>query len=414
MTTRLWTVVLAVVGIVGLMASAGLAAAATINVPADYASIQEAVDAASGGDEILVGPGTYTSTQDGHVVDMQGKAITLRSTGGAAVTIIDGEGARRGIACFSGETADTAIEGFTITGGSSGGIYCNQSSPTITGCTITDNTSSGADGSDGGIYSTANSNPTLTDTIVCGNSGDQIYGPWTDGGWTLIWDACEDCNGNGVDDADDILSGTSFDVDQDGIPDECECDCDGDGVTDPLEILNGTQQDIDGNGHPDECEDCDGDGIPDEVAIAQGWVPDCNGNLLPDSCDIESGVETDCNGNGFLDSCEFEDDPSTDCNTDGVLDACQLDDPLLNCNSNNTLDSCEIADGTVDDIDGDGIPDECDCLADLDGDGFVATDDLLLVISQFGLKGGSADLDYDGVVGVGDLLTLISTWGPCP
>ena len=145
------------VGVMAL-ALASAAGAATINVPADYASIQEAVDAASDGDEIRVAPGTYTSTQDGHVVDMQGKAITLRSTGGAAVTIIDGEGARRGIACFSGETADTAIEGFTITGGRSigfdyngdgdidwweddgGGIFCYyNSSPTITDCTQTNN-----------------------------------------------------------------------------------------------------------------------------------------------------------------------------------------------------------------------------------------------------------------------------------
>jgi len=49
-----------------------------------------------------------------------------------------------------------------------------------------------------------------------------------------------------------------------------------------------------------------------------------------------------------------------------------------------------------------------------DGDGFGATDYLLLVISQFGLKGGSAYINHDGVVGVSDLLTLISDWGPCP
>ena len=83
--------------IVAMLMLAGTSFAATINVPADYTTIQAAVDAASNGDEILVAPGTYTSTQDGHVVDMKAKAITLRSTDGAAVTIIDGQNARRGL-----------------------------------------------------------------------------------------------------------------------------------------------------------------------------------------------------------------------------------------------------------------------------------------------------------------------------
>jgi len=41
-----------------------------------------------------------------------------------------------------------------------------------------------------------------------------------------------DCNVNGVDDAVDIAAGTSADVDQDGVPDECGCvaDLDGDGA----------------------------------------------------------------------------------------------------------------------------------------------------------------------------------------
>ena len=87
---------------------------------------------------------------------------------------------------------------------------------------------------------------------------------------------------------------------------------------------------------------------------------------------------------------------------------------MLNCNANDAIDSCEIADGSADDVDGNGVPDECDCLADLNANGFVDTDDLLFVISQFGLEGGSADIDHDGVVGVSDLLELISQWGPCP
>ena len=73
---------------------------------ADFDNIQAAVDAASDGDEIVVMPGTYTSTQDAHVVNMLGKAVTLRSVSPSnadvvAATIIDGENSRRGIACFN-------------------------------------------------------------------------------------------------------------------------------------------------------------------------------------------------------------------------------------------------------------------------------------------------------------------------
>ncbi len=78
---------------------------------ADFDNIQDAIDAASDGDEIVVMPGTYTSTA-GEVVNMVGKAVWLHSSGGAEVTIIDGEGTRRGILCENGETLNTVIEGF--------------------------------------------------------------------------------------------------------------------------------------------------------------------------------------------------------------------------------------------------------------------------------------------------------------
>ena len=57
-----------------------------INVgPGD--SIQAAIVAAVDGDEIVVAPGTYFET-----INFIGKAVTLRSSGGAEVTTIDGTG----------------------------------------------------------------------------------------------------------------------------------------------------------------------------------------------------------------------------------------------------------------------------------------------------------------------------------
>ena len=110
--------------IVAMLVLAGTSFAATINVPGDYATIQAAVDAAVDGDAIEVGPGTYTSSSS-VVVSCYDKSITLSSTDGPLVTIIDGEDARRGVV-LNGQQSDVIVEGFTVqncyTGGGGGGV----------------------------------------------------------------------------------------------------------------------------------------------------------------------------------------------------------------------------------------------------------------------------------------------------
>ena len=59
----------------------GVVAAEIHHVPADFPTIQYAIGAALDGDEIIVAPGTYTSTAD-EVVDMRGKEIWLHSSNG--------------------------------------------------------------------------------------------------------------------------------------------------------------------------------------------------------------------------------------------------------------------------------------------------------------------------------------------
>jgi hypothetical protein len=102
---------------------------------ADFDNIQAAIDAASDGDEIVVMPGTYTSTVD-EVVDMLGKEIWLHSSKGEQVTIIYAQVTRRGINCSNGETSNTIIEGFSIIGGYAsigGGTTC-EGNPCPTSC----------------------------------------------------------------------------------------------------------------------------------------------------------------------------------------------------------------------------------------------------------------------------------------
>ncbi|MHC4990271.1 MAG: hypothetical protein ACYTGC_04755, partial [Planctomycetota bacterium] len=54
------------------------------------------------------------------------------------------------------------------------------------------------------------------------------------------------------------------------------------------------------------------------------------------------------------------------------------------------------------------------CLADLNGDGVVNVDDLVILILAWGTDDCDADISLDGTVGVDDLILLLISWGPCP
>src|SRR6185436_11490138 len=86
--------------------------AGTLEVPAQYPTIQAAIVAAQPGDTVLVAPGRYVET-----IDFLGKAITVESSGGAAATTIDGGGAGSVVSFVSAEMATSVLRGFTITGG---------------------------------------------------------------------------------------------------------------------------------------------------------------------------------------------------------------------------------------------------------------------------------------------------------
>src|SRR5262245_32945812 len=134
--------------IVSAMVLPASSQAATIRVPADAASIQQAIDAAAGGDSVLVSPGTYVET-----ITFRGKPITVESEQGPAVTVIDGGGGGSVVTLASGENRSAVLRGFTIRNGlnsfSGGGVLIRNSSPSIIGNAIVNNGAcSGA-----GIYS---------------------------------------------------------------------------------------------------------------------------------------------------------------------------------------------------------------------------------------------------------------------
>ncbi len=156
-----------------------------------YPTIQAGIDAAVDGDTVIISPGTYEG--DGNRdIDFKGKKITVRSTdpndpNTVADTIIDCDGTEtephRGFYFHSGESTNSVLSGLTITNGFArygGGIYCDNSSPVIANCTITQNTASesGRQGMGGGIYC-KNGNPVISNCTITNNlashSGGGIY-----------------------------------------------------------------------------------------------------------------------------------------------------------------------------------------------------------------------------------------------
>ena len=156
--------------IIAIVTAGRAANAATIHVPANFSTIQAAIDAAAAGDTVLVAPGTYVER-----IDFRGKNITVISESGPAVTFIDGGGSGSVVTFKSGESRTAVLSGFTVTGGvtiySGAGIAVSGSSPTIRGNVVAGNR--GCTGV--GIYSYFSSprieNNTIRDNIVSGCSG---------------------------------------------------------------------------------------------------------------------------------------------------------------------------------------------------------------------------------------------------
>jgi predicted outer membrane repeat protein len=117
------------VGGLGLMAAAGTATAADLLVPSQFSTIQGAIDAAVNGDTIIVSPGTYReSLRFAGTGGTISKDITVRGSGGPAVTIIDRTGLPQETAVVIANLGSSSIvpinatfEGFTVLRGTIAG-----------------------------------------------------------------------------------------------------------------------------------------------------------------------------------------------------------------------------------------------------------------------------------------------------
>jgi len=78
-------------------------------------TIKAGISASVSGDTVLVADGTYSGTGN-QEINFGGRLITVRSENGPAACVLDGGGAAVRIFVFNAaETADTVLDGFTIT-----------------------------------------------------------------------------------------------------------------------------------------------------------------------------------------------------------------------------------------------------------------------------------------------------------
>ena len=159
--------------VMALMACESAARADEIHVPADFPTIQAAIDAAIDGDEVVVADGVYTGDGNRNITYL-GKAITVRSENGPDNCIVDLQGlANRGFLFVDGESRDAVLDGFTIRNASleaeaeldslrGGAILIEYASPSISNCIFLTNVlvSEKSSSFGGAIFSRGN--PTLS------------------------------------------------------------------------------------------------------------------------------------------------------------------------------------------------------------------------------------------------------------
>jgi hypothetical protein len=134
-------------------------------------NIQDAIDASTNGDQILVTNGVYKTggrlTSDGTTNRVAvTNAVTLQSINGPTVTLIDGGHTMRCIYLTNG----AMLAGFILTNGNAGnggGAWCSSTNVLLANCLLINNTAS----SGGGIYS-----GTLTNCTLSGNTCPPTFG----------------------------------------------------------------------------------------------------------------------------------------------------------------------------------------------------------------------------------------------
>ena len=161
-----------------------------IYVPDGFSSIQEAINASNDGDSVIVSPGFYPEN-----INFNGKYITITSrylidndSLLIGTTIIDAQESGSVVTFANSENEQSILQGFTLQNGAGndedpddngsyytygGGIYCEDSAPTIKDCIIQNNIAN--EGGGGGIFC-YNASPMFYGCQIIGNETDDVGG----------------------------------------------------------------------------------------------------------------------------------------------------------------------------------------------------------------------------------------------
>jgi nitrous oxidase accessory protein len=161
----------------------GTAIAATLNVPGDYLTIGEAIDASLNGDIINVLPGSYPGNI---TVD---KSVSIRGVQGAEVTFVTPSANQNG---FQVIASDVTISGFTISGATGfnwsgiliGGLFPGDDTHlgvtdvTVTKCIL--------EGNAAGVYIWKANNSMIVNNTVRNNAS--VPGNENAGNGIIVWE----------------------------------------------------------------------------------------------------------------------------------------------------------------------------------------------------------------------------------
>lgn len=399
--------------------------------PADFNTIQAAIDAAVDGDEVVVSAGTYApSTSDGQVIDTLGKVIVIRSLEGSIdPAIISGGGTSRGIICRSGEDERTVIDGFVIQSCSAswydwngnggvdfweffgGGVWCRDgSSPTIRNCLFLMNWAEYGGAIFNGDENAVPSDPTITSCVFLLNQS----APATGGvGGAIYNTASSPIISESTFDQNSAYSGGAI-LNWDGSdPQIIDCVFTGNSARNGGAIYNQSSQ--------PRILDClfEANDASSEGGAVFNADPSSSQNIpvfercefTGNSASIEGGAITNFSVSPEIIECTFRDNDASRGSAIMSWNASQprILDTLVCANTSSQIY------GPYEDLGGNTITTNCssECVGDVNDDGLVDGADLNGLLGDWGQKGSSSDLDGNGLIDGEDLLIILGAWGPC-